>query len=449
MKRIKKLAAAVCLMAALLCLTALPAEAKAITKARQDDSLTDVRKAEARTGKWLRKDVGVFFWDNQTKGLIKNKWIRADGFVYYMDLYGRRVTGWVEYRDNLYHMKKNGRLQTGWLTTKDGRFYLRATGKMSTGRLTVKGSTYYFDKQTGAMKTGWIRIGKYEYYFAPKNGKMKKACWIRTDNHYYYADENGRKKTSCWLTLGDKKYYLDETGARVTGAQYIDGQGYFFKDNGEYDPSVKVAPLVDPNKKMVALTFDDGPGRYTDRLLNCLEKNDARATFFMVGSNVLSYKSAVKRMADLGCELGNHSYNHPAFTTLSAASRASQVSRTNANIYTASGQYPTLFRLPYGDGHSNSSVLNSLGLPSIYWSIDTMDWANTGNPQHTVSAVLNSVRSGDIVLMHDIHYSSVVAAETIIPALKERGYQLVTVSELAKYKGKTTLQTGRTYYSFR
>ena len=200
---------------------------------------------------------------------------------------------------------------------------------------------------------------------------------------------------------------------------------------------------------MVALTFDDGPGAYTSRLLNCLEKNKAKATFFMVGNSVSKYKNVVKRMASMGCELGNHSYSHPAFTTLSVSSMKSQVNKTNKKIQNASGQLPTVFRLPYGDGWNNKTVLNTLGLPSIYWSIDTMDWANTGNSQHTVNAVLNHVRSGDIVLMHDIHYATVKACERIIPALKKRGYQMVTVSQLAKYKGKTTLRKGKTYMKFR
>jgi len=93
-------------------------------------------------------------------------------------------------------------------------------------------------------------------------------------------------------------------------------------------------------------------------------------------------------------------------------------------------------------------VLSAAGLPSIYWSIDTRDWANRSNPQHTVSAVLNYVQDGDIVLMHDIHQATVTAAETIIPALIRRGYQLVTVSELAQFKG-VTLKTGNTYRSIR
>ena len=199
---------------------------------------------------------------------------------------------------------------------------------------------------------------------------------------------------------------------------------------------------------MVALTFDDGPGAYTMRLLNCLQANNAKATFFMVGSSVPNYKSAVKKMASIGCELGNHSYSHSRMPAVSAADRSSEVARTNANIESAAGAQATVFRLPYGDGASNSAVLADIGLPSIYWSLDTRDWANTGNPQHTINTVLNTVRNGDIILMHDIHKSTVDAAETIIPALQKRGYQLVTVSQLAKYKGKTALQNGKTYYNF-
>jgi peptidoglycan/xylan/chitin deacetylase (PgdA/CDA1 family) len=168
----------------------------------------------------------------------------------------------------------------------------------------------------------------------------------------------------------------------------------------------------------------------------------------MVGSSVPNYKSTVKRMAKLGCELGNHSYDHSRMSALSDSARASQVSRTSSNIKSAAGAAPTVFRLPYGDGASNAGVLSSLGLPSIYWSLDTRDWANTSDPQHTVQAVLGSVKNGDIILMHDIHKSSVDAAETIIPALINRGYQLVTVTQLAQYKGKTTLHSGKTYYSF-
>ena len=107
-----------------------------------------------------------------------------------------------------------------------------------------------------------------------------------------------------------------------------------------------------------------------------------------------------------------------------------------------------MFRLPYGDGAFSKSVLSEIGLPSIFWSLGTHDFLHLSDPQFTVNEVLNNVKNGDIVLMHDSHYSSVVAAERIIPALIKRGYQLVTVTELAEYKGKTSLKAGTTYSKF-
>lgn len=444
MKNVRKLMATVCFLAAMLLIRSVPAQA-AVTNAAAY-SLTDVRKAEAPKGKWVKSKGGYRFrLTNNT--YVKSKWIKVNKNIYYINSKGIRAKGWVKYRGNLYYMDKVARLKRGWITVGKSTYYGRVTGRIAMGKVKIGSGTYYFDPETGARKTGWVTIGKYQYYFQ-KNGRMKTSSWIKSGKKYYYVNASGKRLTETWLTVKGKKYYLDADGARVTGTQFIDGKGYYFRTNGVYDPKVKVKSEVDPKGKMVALTFDDGPGPYTDRLLNCLENNKAKATFFMVGSSVPSYKSTVKRMANMGCELGNHSFSHPAFTTLSYDAMRSQVTRTSQNIYAASGKYPTVFRLPYGDGASNGTVLSALGLPSIYWSIDTRDWANTGNAQHTIDAVLNNVQDGDIVLMHDIHQNTVKAAETIIPALRSRGYQLVTVSQLAQYRGGGKLQTGKTYYNF-
>lgn len=443
MGKIKRIGMFFLLAFIMLCVRVDYAQAK--TTSAKSYSLKDVRKAEEVSGQWVTKSAGVKF-KKEDGTYVKSRWIRVEDKIYYMNNKGYRVRGWVKYRGNMYYLNKNGDMRTGWLKKT---YYLKKNGVRAAGIRKIEGCKYYFDKKSGKMKTGWINSGKYRYYFSKETGQMMTSSWVKTGKKYYYVGENGRMKKSCWLTVGTKKYYLDANGARVTGTYFINGKGYYFKKNGVYDPTVEVKQEVDPNKPMVALTFDDGPGPYTNRLLNCLQSNDAKATFFMVGSNVSSYKSVVKRMADMGCELGNHSYSHPKFTSLSVSSMKYQVNTTNQRIKDASGQMPTLFRLPYGDGYNNSTVLGTLGVPSIYWSIDTRDWANIGNPQHTVNEVLNYVRSGDIVLMHDIHLSTVQAAETIIPALKKRGYQLVTVSQLAKYKGKTNLHSGTTYFNFR
>lgn len=446
MKKKGKLSVVFFMLTVALTLISMSASAKTTKAAKYE--LKNVMEAEPVVGTWSEDAEGAHFLLADGTAVL-SRFINVDGVIYYMDKAGVRTSGWVKYRGRLYYMEETGALHSGWLTLKKGTYYFGADGAMVKGFQTIDGESYYFHKKTGVRRTGWITVGKFQRYFNKKTGQMKKSSWVKTGRKYYYVNTKGKKRKSGWLTIDGKKYYLDKNGARVTGKYFIKGKGYFFKKNGVYDPTVKVKGEVDPDKPMVALTFDDGPGRYTDRLLNCLQKNDAKATFFMVGSSVGSYQSAVKRMAQLGCELGCHSWSHPQFTSLSVAGMSSEMSRTSDAIRRACGKGATLCRLPYGDGAWNATVLSAVGFPSIYWSIDTRDWANTGNPQHTINEVLNNVKSGDIVLMHDIHYSSVVAAETIIPALKNRGYQLVTVSQLAKYKGKTTLKKGTTYRGFR
>lgn len=445
-KKTQKLLLAVIILVLLTGISVQTTEAKTVNA--KEYSLTDVRKARKVRGKWIKKRNG-FQFRKENGNKVKNLWIQTDGSIYYVDSKGYRVKGWIDYRDHRYYMDKSGKLHTGWLTLGNRIYYFHKNGTMAKGLCRIQGEKYYFSTVTGVRKTGWVKIGKYQYFFHRKTGAMRTSSWVRKGSKYCYVGANGRKQTSRWLTLDGKKYYLDENGIRVTGKFYLGNKGYYFRKNGVYDASVKVKPEVDSSKPMVALTFDDGPSPHTFRLLNCLEKNGAKATFFMVGYSVPNYKGTVKRMAKLGCELGSHSYDHPAFSKLSYSGMRSQVTRTNQVIYEAAGVYPTVFRLPYGDGASNATVLSSLGLPSIYWSLDTRDWANTGNPQHTISEVLNNVKDGDIVLMHDLHSSTVTAAETIIPALKKRGFQMVTVSQLAKYRGKTTLKSGRTYYDFK
>lgn len=448
MKSTKKKLALWGMFFALLIGCVLPAQAaKKITDVKSS-SLTTVTKAPEKEGKWERKNGKICF-RLKDGTYAKDGWIKVRGKVFYLNSEGYQVKGWIRYRGHLYYIGSKGSLHLGWLKLSKYNYYMRSNGSMAIGITAIGTDKYYFDKN-GIQKTGWVTSGKYRYYFDKSTGTMKRDAWIRSSTgKYRYVKNDGKMAKSQWLNLKGLQYYVDSDGYRVTGIQYIGNKGYYFKKDGVYDPKVKVEMEVNPHKKMVALTFDDGPGPYTNRLLNALQANGAKATFFMVGENVSGYKNTVKRMANMGCELGAHSYNHPAFTRLSTSQMRSQVSRTSDAIKNACGKRPTVFRLPYGDGHANGTVLSTLGLPSIYWSVDTMDWANTGSSQHTVNAVLNNVHNGDIILMHDIHSATVSAAERIIPALKSRGYQMVTVSQLAKYKGKTTLRAGKTYYSFR
>ena len=246
---------------------------------------------------------------------------------------------------------------------------------------------------------------------------------------------------SGWTNLGPDTYYFGEDGKRVTGVQNIGGVTYHFKENGVFDMQKN---KVNPNRPMIALTFDDGPGKYTMQLLQQLEAYHARATFFMVGRNVPKYPDAVRKMKEIGCELGNHSTNHPNLTKHAPEVVHAEIETTNIWLEQTVGERATLVRPPYG---AYNEVIQSLAnAPLILWSMDTRDWESR-NPVLVRDMVLTNVKDGDIILLHDIHDTTLQASMELIPLLVERGYQLVTVSELAKARG-VTLNNGQVYYSF-
>lgn len=205
---------------------------------------------------------------------------------------------------------------------------------------------------------------------------------------------------------------------------------------------------ADPSRPMIALTFDDGPRTsVTGRILDSLQQNGGRATFFMVGTNVDANAGVIRRMTEQGCEVANHTYDHKYLTRIGADGILSQVGSANQKIASVCGVSPVLMRPPGGYVDSASlSVLGSMGMPAIMWSIDTRDWQHR-NAQKTIDTVLSQVKDGDIILMHDIYEPTAVAAEALIPELTARGYQLVTVSELASFRGG--IQPGHKYSQFR
>ena len=203
---------------------------------------------------------------------------------------------------------------------------------------------------------------------------------------------------------------------------------------------------IDPNAPMIAITFDDGPSKdATTTILNALENHHAVATFFVQGKNAAAYPNQIKREVELGCEVANHTYNHPKLTTLSSGAISTQVSNTDTAVYNACGVYPKLLRPP--GGSYNDTVRSAVGKPLILWSIDTRDWQHR-NADTTYNNVMSNVKDGDIILMHDLYPATASAAIRLIPALQAKGFQLVTVSELARYKG-VTLQNGVVYNKIR
>lgn len=203
---------------------------------------------------------------------------------------------------------------------------------------------------------------------------------------------------------------------------------------------------IDLTKPMIALTYDDGPyAPVGNRIMNTVEQYNGRVTFFMVGDRVKSYATEVRRMVSGGHEVANHSYSHKYLNRLDAASIRSEVEKCNAVIQEVSGVRPTLMRLP--GGNKNAVVLQNVNMPIILWNIDTRDW-ETKNAQKTVNSIVGKVKDGDIVLMHELYTATADATDSFVPQLAAQGFQFVTVSELAKFKGKS-LTPNQIYYSIR
>ena len=260
--------------------------------------------------------------------------------------------------------------------------------------------------------------------------------WHDDENGKWYQNADGTYFAGGMQEIDGSTYYFDDNGYIKTGWVEVGFDDYYFNDDGTYDPS--------QHKTRIAFTFDDGPGEYTDELLDCLEENNAHATFFMLGQNVGSWESTVQRMADIGCEIGSHSWDHPNLYDLSMDSVAKEFSDTDAALEKACGQKASVARAPYGNW--SDDIISTVGKPFFTWSLDSMDWSYL-DVNKDYDAVMNGdLTDGSIILMHDIHEPSVQAAIKMIPELVQKGYKLMTVSELAAAK-RVTLQ-GANYSDF-
>ena len=200
---------------------------------------------------------------------------------------------------------------------------------------------------------------------------------------------------------------------------------------------------LDPNKPMVALTFDDGPhSENTEIILDVLKQYNARATFFVVGYNAEANTDVLKKISDAGCQIGNHTKDHSNLTELTDDEIKEEADYVDKIVKNVTGSPTTALRPPYGAYSERvQQILNKT--PLIFWNVDTEDWENL-DKNKTVKAVISRVSDGNIVLMHDIHSSTAEAIKEIVPKLVAEGYQLVTVEELLYYK-ELDIKGGETY----
>ena len=200
------------------------------------------------------------------------------------------------------------------------------------------------------------------------------------------------------------------------------------------------------NHKYVALTFDDGPsGKYTRQLLDGLLERGVKATFLLCGYRMLEYPDITRRIFEEGHEIGYHGYSHKTMKVMSRRTIADELMESENLL--PEGCEPVFLRPPGGGvNDAVEQVAKARGLALLNWSVDPRDWA-TNDTAAIETAVLEKIKDGDIVLLHDMTDSSVQAALDIVDTLLEEDFEFVTVSELARLK-KVDIRPGRIYTHF-
>lgn len=253
-------------------------------------------------------------------------------------------------------------------------------------------------------------------------------------------------------TITEKTYTDKKVGDEYTGIIRS-----FVVENGRkiYSPysdekTTKITSIskqsnkIDPNRPMIALSFDDGPSysESSKRILDTLEKYNVKATFFMVGENAKNNPDNLKRKVELGMEIGNHTYNHKHY---GMDVKPKDISKSSKAIEKACGVFPTAFRSP---GGNTTKVIRdeckAEGMPLYYWSLDTEDWKSR-DAKKIYKRVTANVKDGDIILMHEIYDSTADAVEKLVPKLLSMGYQIVTCSDLVEYQSGKEPVAGTQY----
>lgn len=215
--------------------------------------------------------------------------------------------------------------------------------------------------------------------------------------------------------------------------------GGFFWQYAVYegsDPVQKTASVIsnagqtDPEEKLVALTFDDGPHPvYTEEILDVLDQAGVKASFFMMGKEAELYPDLVKKVSDAGHLIGNHTYTHANVCQISVEETIEEIRKTNDILEGLTQKRPQFFRPPFGC--KNETLEKQTGMFWIFWDVDTLDWSSQ-NAEQVYCKVVKNVGENDIILMHDAYPSTVEAVQKLIPALREMGYTFVTVDRLVE-----------------
>lgn len=276
-----------------------------------------------------------------------------------------------------------------------------------------------------------IKLNTSQIQLSKKDTRTIKPI-IKYDKKTKYANE-----PIFWVSTNNKIATVKNgvVKGKKNGTAYI-------KVKSKYTNKVAKCKVTVKKTKYIAFTFDDGPGDDTDKLLNALDKYHSKATFFVLGNRVNTYKKQLQHAYNLGMEIGSHTWSHKNLITISNSAVKSEITKATDAIKKITGENPTLLRPPYGN--FNKIVSKNAGVPMIYWSVDTEDWKHR-NVKYVSKYILNHARDGEIILLHDIHPTSVDGFIKALPSLKKKGFELVTVSDLYDVKGRK-LKKGIMYY---
>lgn len=190
--------------------------------------------------------------------------------------------------------------------------------------------------------------------------------------------------------------------------------------------AVREEEVSEPGPR-IALTFDDGPGPYTERLLDGLKERGVKASFFLIGGSVKEYPEAVKRMEEEGHLIGNHTYSHVKLKGLSPEETRREIQKTDEAVYEITGKHVAYLRPPFGEWEEDLELTYPV-LP-VMWTVDPLDWT-TENVEEIVDRVVTQAGENDMILLHDCYDSSVEAALQIVDRLLAEGFDFVRVDEL-------------------
>lgn len=207
---------------------------------------------------------------------------------------------------------------------------------------------------------------------------------------------------------------------------------------------VKVSARSLTGKKLIILTFDDGPApATTPKLLDILKKKGVPATFFVLGTMAKKHPDIVKRIKSEGHTIASHTMYHQSLPRISSQAAAADINEAKSVIKNITGENPAFTRPPYGN--YNAAIQKLIDTPIILWSVDTLDW-KTKTTDSIVSTALSQAKDGGIILMHDIYPTTVDAVSTLIDKFRAAGFEFASIDEVAKIRGRTLSNTP--YYSF-